>query len=80
MEVIQTIAINKEEKKAIELALLVIDRASDIAHCSMSNVFDYILENSEFIEDSRYDIDDIWQIIKTWPCQYLILPKYLEYF
>ena len=43
---------------AIQKVLGLCDEISDIAHCSMSNVLDYLIDTAETVGDFEYSIRD----------------------
>ena len=47
MKVTQTIQLNDDERLAIQKVLGLCDEISDIAHSSMANVFDYLIDTAE---------------------------------
>lgn len=62
MEVIQTIQLEDNERLAIQKVLALCDEISEIAHCSMANVFDYLIDVSEIVDEYKYSIGDMLQI------------------
>ena len=58
MKVTQTIQLNDDERLAIQKVLGLCDEISDIAHCSMSNVLDYLIDTAEIVGDFEYSIRD----------------------
>ena len=62
MEITQTIKLEDKERLAIQKVLSLCDEISDIAHCSMADVFNYLCENADIIGDYEYSIVDILQI------------------
>ena len=61
MRTTQTIELNKQEKATIENFLKLIDEISDIARCSMSDVFIYFADKADIVEDG-YCIETLHQI------------------
>ena len=58
MKVTQTIQLSDDERLAIQKVLGLCDEISDIAHCSMRDVFDYLTAEADIIEDYKYSIGD----------------------
>ena len=58
MEITQTIKLEDKERLAIQKVLSLCDEISDIAHCSMSNVLDYLIDTAETVGDFEYSIRD----------------------
>ena len=58
MKVTQTIQLEDEERLAIQKVLRICDKISDIAHCSMSNVFEYLTEMADIDGDCEYSMGD----------------------
>ena len=58
MEVTQIIQLSEDERMAIQKVLGLCDEISDIAHCSMRDVFDYLTAEADIIEDYKYSIGD----------------------
>ena len=62
MKITQTIKLEDEEILAIKKVLSLCYEISDIAHCSVADVFDYLCANADIIGDYEYSIVDILQI------------------
>ena len=62
MEVVQTIELNNEERLTVSRFIQLVDKISDIAGCSMDDVFIYFLGKAEIIEINKYSIGAIHQI------------------
>lgn len=62
MEITQTIKLSDGERETLNEALGIIDKISDTANCSMSDVFTYLVSNSTFNGVSAFNVDDIVQI------------------
>ena len=58
MKVTQTIQLNDDERLAIQKVLGLCDEISDISHCTMANVFDYLVDTAEIVGDFKYSIRD----------------------
>ena len=58
MKVTQTIQLSDDERLAIQKVLGLCDEISDIVHCSMLDVFDYLRANAKVVEDYKYSIGD----------------------
>ena len=58
MKVTQTIQLSDDERMAIQKALCLCDEISEIAHCSMRDVFDYLTAEAEYVDDYKYSIGD----------------------
>ena len=62
MQVVQTIELTKDEQLTVQRFLKLTDTISDIARCSMDDVFLYFADAAECVEDGEYSIDKIHQI------------------
>lgn len=62
MKVTQTIQLEDSERLAIQKVLALCDEVSDIAHCSMADVFDYLEGESEIIGEYEYSIGGLLNI------------------
>lgn len=62
MEVIQSITLNDSERITVSRFLKLADEISDIAGCSMDNVFTYFVDKSEITENNGYSISAIHEI------------------
>ena len=62
MKVTQTIQLSEAERLAIQKVLGLCDEISEIAHCTMVNVFQYFEDVSEIVGEYEYSIGDILQI------------------
>ena len=62
MKVTQTIELEDNERLAIQKVLGICDEISDIAHCSMVDVFDYLSEVAGVIGKNKYSIGSILDI------------------
>ena len=62
MKVTQTIELEDNERLAIQKTLGICDEISDIAHCSMEDVFDYLSEVAGVIGEYKYSIGSILAI------------------
>ena len=59
MKVTQTIQLNDDERLAIQKVLGLCDEISGIAHCSMVDVFRYLVEGvSDNVDDYKYITED----------------------
>lgn len=58
MKVTQTIKLQDDERLAIQKVLGLCDEISEIAHCTMTNVFDYLVGEAEIIDEYKYSIKD----------------------
>lgn len=58
MKVTQTIQLNDDERLAIQKVLGLLDEISNIAHSSMADVFDYLVDTAEIVGDFEYSIRD----------------------
>lgn len=56
MKVTQTIQLQYDEKLAIEKVLGLCDEISDLANCSMRDVFDYFAGEAEIIDEYKYSM------------------------
>lgn len=64
MKVTQTIELNDKERLAIQEVLGICDEISDIAHCSMVGVFEYLSDIAGVIGEYKYSIGDTLNIAK----------------
>jgi hypothetical protein len=64
MKVTQTIELEDNERLAIQKVLEICDEISDIAHCSMVGVFEYLTDVADVIGDYKYSIGDTLYIAK----------------
>lgn len=63
MEITQTIRLSIDERRILSEALEIIDKISDTANCSMSEVFTYLVSNSTFNGvNNGFNVDEIVQI------------------
>ena len=62
MKVTQTIQLEDKERLAIQEVLGVCDEISEIAHCTMVDVFNYLESISDYIGEHKYSIGDILRI------------------
>lgn len=62
MIVTQTIQLEDSERLAIQKVLGICDEISDIAHCSMIDVFEYLEEVAGILGDYKYSIGDTLRI------------------
>lgn len=68
MEITQTIRLSDDERKTLSEALEIIDKISDTANCSMSEVFTYLVSCSTFNGvningvNNGFNVDEIVQI------------------
>lgn len=62
MIVTQTIQLEDSERLAIQKVLGICDEISDIAHCSMIDVFVYLEEVAEIVGDYKYSLGDTLRI------------------
>ena len=62
MKVTQTIQLEDNERLAIQKVLGLCDEISEIAHCSMREVFEYLTDMAEIVDEYKYSIDDTIQI------------------
>ncbi len=62
MKVTQTIQLEDKERMAIQKALGLCDEISDIARCSMNDVFRYLMDVSEVGDEYEYSIGDTLNI------------------
>lgn len=62
MTTVQTIQLDDSERLALQKALGIIDRVSDITKVSMDSVFDYFCENADIGKDYEYHIKALHNI------------------
>ena len=62
MNITQTIQLQEDERLAIEKVLGLCDEISEIAHCTMANVFDYLVGEAEIVDEYTYCISNFLQI------------------
>lgn len=62
MKVTQTVELTDKERLTVQNFLHLTDQISDISGRSMSDVFTYLAEHSELIEDERYSFSGLIQI------------------
>ena len=62
MQITRTIELNEEERKTIEKFFSIADKISDVAGCSMCEVFEYFSDVIEIIDDYEYRIGILHQI------------------
>lgn len=62
MTTIQTIELSENERQVVQDFLKLIDEMSDIAKCSMSDVFDYLVNEAEMYERGNYKIKSLHNI------------------
>lgn len=58
MKVTQTIQLDDKERLAIQKVLELCDEISNIAHCSMVDVFAYLEGVSDIVGELKYSIGD----------------------
>lgn len=56
MKVTQTIELEDNERLAIQKALGICDEISDIAHCTMTEVFEYLAGVAGIIDEYKYSL------------------------
>lgn len=65
MIVTQTIKLEEKEKEALATAFSIIDRMSDLAHNSMTNVFEALIDNyTNVVDEYDYSVRDVIEISK----------------
>ena len=63
MKVTQTIQLQEDEKLAIEKVLGLCDEISELAHCSMRDVFDYLAGEADIVDEYKYSMhNNVFQI------------------
>lgn len=62
MTTVQTIELSDKERLTIEDFLNLADEISDIAKCSMSDVFEYFADNADIIGEYKHSIGALHQI------------------
>ena len=62
MTVTQTIQLDDNERLAIQKVLGLCDEISEIAHCSMVDVFRYLVEVSDIVDEYKYSTKDTLNI------------------
>ena len=63
MQIVQTIELTDEERITVSKFLKLADTISDVARCSMDDVFVYFADKAEIIEENNaYSIGAIHQI------------------
>ena len=62
MKITQTIQLQDDERLAIEKVLGLCDEISELAHCSMRDVFDYLAGEAEIVDEYTYCISNLLQI------------------
>ena len=62
MKVTQTIQLNDKERLAIQEVLELCDEISEIAHCSVMGVFEYLAGVTEIVDGYKYVTSDILYI------------------
>lgn len=62
MTVTQTIQLEDKERLAIQKVLGLCDEISDIAHCSMVDVFRHLVGVSDIVDDYKYSTKDTLHI------------------
>ena len=62
MKTVQTIELSDDERTALEKALHLIDRISDTTNVSMSDIFDYFVDNSDLTYAGRYIVKPLHNI------------------
>lgn len=62
MITVQTIQLNDDERLALQKALGIIDKISDVAEVSMESVFDYFVDVAEIKDDYEYYIESLHNI------------------
>lgn len=58
MKVTQTIQLEDNERLAIQKVLALCDEISEIAHCTMKDVFEYLTYTAEITGEYEYSICD----------------------
>ena len=56
MTITQTIQLEDNERLAIQKALGICDEISDIAHCSMVDVFEYLADVASIVGNYKYSL------------------------
>ena len=62
MKTVQTIELSDDERTVLEKALHLIDRISDTTNVSMSDIFDYFVDNSDLTDVGRYIVKPLHNI------------------
>lgn len=62
MQIVQTIELTDEERITVSHFLKLVDTISDVARCSMDDVFVYFADKAEIIENNAYSVGAIHQI------------------
>ena len=62
MTTIQTIELSENERQVVQDFLKLIDEMSDVVKCSMSDVFEYLVNEAEIDESCNYKIKSLHNI------------------
>lgn len=62
MTTMQTIELSENERRVVQDFLKLIDEMSDVVKCSMSDVFEYLVDVAEIDEWNNYKIESLHNI------------------
>ena len=62
MTIIQTIELSENERQVVQDFLKLIDEMSDVVKCSMSDIFEYLVNEAEMDELGNYKIKSLHYI------------------
>ena len=62
MTTIQTIGLSENERQVVQDFLKLTDKMSDVVKCSMSDIFDYLVDEAEIDEWGNYKIKSLHNI------------------
>lgn len=62
MTTIQTIELSENERQVVQDFLKLTDEMSDVVKCSMSDIFDYLVDEAETDEWGNYKIKSLHNI------------------
>ena len=62
MTIIQTIELSENERQVVQDFLKLTDEMSDVVKCSMSDIFDYLVDEAEMDDLGNYKIKSLHYI------------------